>query len=85
MRETGTGQQVAQLHERLMMMITNTHRRNLADKMGGVGTIGITKFNLRRIKFRNTGKIGLNQSLMYIYPFPPHCHRNFFICPFLTQ
>jgi hypothetical protein len=31
--------------------------------------LGIRNFNLRRNRVRNRGKIGLNQSLIYIHPF----------------
>lgn len=44
------------------------HRRNLANDVGGGGaksTMGIRNVNLRRIQMRKTGKIRLNQSLIY--------------------
>ena len=31
----------------------------------------IRKFNLQKSQVRKTGNIGLNQSLIYIHPFPP--------------
>jgi hypothetical protein len=54
---------------------------------GGISTMGITNFNLRRSQVRNNGKIGLNgsnQSLIYIHPFAP-LPPNFFICHSWTQ
>jgi len=38
---------------------------------GAKSAMGITKFNLRSSQVKKIGKIGLNQSLIYIYPFPP--------------
>ena len=46
------------------------HRRNLS-ALGGGSTMGIRNFNLRRNEVTKRGKNGLNQSLIYVHPFPP--------------
>ena len=50
------------------------HRSNLANNMRGeVSTIGIRNCNFWMSQVRKRGKIDLNQSLVYIHPFPC-CH-----------
>ena len=64
-----------------LQMKIRRHRRDLPDNTGGTkSTKCVTNSNLRRSHFVKTGKIGFNQSLIYIHPFP-HCHPSFFICP----
>jgi hypothetical protein len=48
------------------------------------GSKGISNFNLQRSQARKCGKIGFNQSLIYIHPFPP-LYPQFLICPSSTQ
>jgi hypothetical protein len=55
------------------------HRHNLAKSTGGAkSTMGIRNFNLWRSEVTKRGKFVLNQSLIYIHPFPHS--PNFFIC-----
>jgi hypothetical protein len=51
---------------------------------GAKSNMGVTNFNLRGRQFTKSGKIGLNQPLIYTDLFPP-LPRKFFICPSLTQ
>lgn len=51
---------------------------------GSESTMGIRNFNLRGNQVRKRGKIGVNQSLIWIHPFS-HGHPLFFIFPSSTQ
>jgi hypothetical protein len=51
---------------------------------GAKSTMGIRNFNLRRSEDRKRVKIGLNQTLIYMHPFP-HSYPKFFIYLFSTQ
>jgi hypothetical protein len=49
--------------------------------VGAKSTMGIRNFNLRRCQVRKWEKIGLNQSLIYIQPFPHTLNPNFLVAP----
>jgi hypothetical protein len=51
---------------------------------GAKSIMGIGSFHLGRSQVRKRGKIGLNQLLIYIHPFPP-LSPQFFYFPSSTQ
>jgi len=60
----------------LLFLDCPEHSRNLANNTGQAESImGIKSFNLWRNQIRKREKIDLNQSLIYIHPFPLHLNQ----------
>jgi len=60
------------VYKTFILFISTGHKRNLANnKRRTKLTVDIRNFNLWSSQVRKMLKIGLNQSSIYIYPFPP--------------